>query len=45
MDREVLDQVTEKRLNMGLFLQALKKTENFSLSTSVAHSKKVLPYY
>jgi hypothetical protein len=30
---------------MGLLLQALEKTENLSLSTSVAHSKKVLPYY
>jgi hypothetical protein len=32
-------------LNMGLLLQALKKTENLSQSTSVAHSKRVLPYY
>jgi hypothetical protein len=32
-------------LNMGLLFQALKKTKNLSLSTSVAHSKKVLPYY
>jgi hypothetical protein len=35
----------EGGLNMGLLLQALKKTENLSLSTSVSHSKKVLPYY
>jgi hypothetical protein len=30
---------------MGLILQALEKTENLSLSTNVAHSKKVVPYY
>jgi hypothetical protein len=30
---------------MGLLLQALMKNENFNLSTSVAHNKKVLPYY
>jgi hypothetical protein len=30
---------------MGLLLQALEKTENLNLSTSVAHSKKALPYY
>jgi hypothetical protein len=35
----------EGGLNMGLLLQAVKKTENLSLSASVAHSKKVLPYY
>jgi hypothetical protein len=35
----------EGGLNMGLLLQALEKTENLSLSTSVAHSKKVLSYY
>jgi hypothetical protein len=29
---------------MGLLLQALIKNENLNLSTSVAHTKKVLPY-
>jgi hypothetical protein len=32
-------------LNMGLPFQALRKTRNLSLSTSVAHSKTVLSYY
>jgi lysophospholipid acyltransferase (LPLAT)-like uncharacterized protein len=35
----------EGGLNMRLLLQALKKTENLILSTSVAHYKNVLPYY
>jgi hypothetical protein len=35
----------EGGLNMGLVLQALLKNENLNLSTSVAHTKKVLPYY
>jgi hypothetical protein len=35
----------EGRLNMGLVLQALLKNENLNLSTSDAHTKKVLPYY
>jgi hypothetical protein len=35
----------EGGLNMGLVLQALLKNENLNPSTSVAHTKKVLPYY
>jgi hypothetical protein len=35
----------EGGLNRGLLFQALSKTRNLSLSTSVAHSKKVLTYY
>jgi hypothetical protein len=30
---------------MGLLLQALLKNENLNLSTSVAHTKKIIPYY
>jgi hypothetical protein len=30
---------------MGLVLQALRKTKNLNLSTSVARTKKILPYF
>jgi hypothetical protein len=32
-------------LNMRLLFQALSKTRNLSLTTSIAHSKTVLSYY
>jgi hypothetical protein len=35
----------EGGLNMELLFQALRKTRNLSLSTSVDHLKIVLPYY
>jgi hypothetical protein len=35
----------EGGLNMGLLFQALSKTRNLSLTTSVAHSNTVLSYY